>query len=220
MFRLLLAALVAPLLVLASPVSLSKRTSGRATYYQVGLGACGQYNQPGDFIVALNAAQFEVGGGYPSPQCFRRINIHYGGKTASAVVMDECPYGACNYGDLDLSEGLFTFFAPTSAGVFYMEWEFEGEGGAPPPPPPPPPPPQEPTSVYTPPPEVHTPPPSSETPVHTPTPSSSSTEAAVTAESVNTDTPQNNAPATGDALAGLGIAAGRLVNMLNIAHAG
>ncbi|PVF95567.1 hypothetical protein CPB86DRAFT_671622, partial [Serendipita vermifera] len=86
-------------------------------------GACGQYNVPSDFIVALNAAQFEIGG-YPSPQCGRGITIHYGGRSAHATVMDECPFGACNFGDLDLSQGLFEYFAPTSAGVFYMEWEF------------------------------------------------------------------------------------------------
>lgn len=50
MFGLLVAALAAPLLALAAPMELSKRTPGRATYYQVGLGACGQYNVPGDFV--------------------------------------------------------------------------------------------------------------------------------------------------------------------------
>ena len=50
MFGLLIAALAAPLLAFAAPVQHSKRTPGRATYYQVGLGACGQYNTPGDFV--------------------------------------------------------------------------------------------------------------------------------------------------------------------------
>jgi hypothetical protein len=50
MFGLLFAALAAPLLALAAPVQHSKRTPGRATFYQVGLGACGQYNNPGDFV--------------------------------------------------------------------------------------------------------------------------------------------------------------------------
>jgi hypothetical protein len=50
MFGFLIAALAAPLLALAAPVELSKRTPGRATYYQVGMGACGQWNNPGDFV--------------------------------------------------------------------------------------------------------------------------------------------------------------------------
>lgn len=37
MFKLLLAALAAPLLALAAPVEIQKRTPGRATYYAVGL---------------------------------------------------------------------------------------------------------------------------------------------------------------------------------------
>ncbi|KAH8107177.1 hypothetical protein BXZ70DRAFT_281371 [Cristinia sonorae] len=42
--------------------------NARFTFYDVGLGACGKYNQPGDFIVALTAQQF--GDGYPGPnQC-------------------------------------------------------------------------------------------------------------------------------------------------------
>jgi len=125
MFRLLFAALSAPLLAFAAP-ALQKRTPGRATYYAVGLGACGQYNVPSDFIVALNQPQFETGG-YPSTQCFRGITINYNGKSAHATVMDECPSGGCSYGDLDMSEGLFTFFEPTSTGVFYMDWSFDGD---------------------------------------------------------------------------------------------
>lgn len=60
-----------------------------------------------DFIVALNSPQF--GGGYPGPNCGRAITISYGGKTANAVVRDQCP--GCGYGDLDFSRGLFNYFA-------------------------------------------------------------------------------------------------------------
>lgn len=60
-----------------------------------------------DFIVALNSPQF--GGGYPGPNCGRALTISYGGKTTTAVVRDQCP--GCGYGDLDMSRGLFNFFA-------------------------------------------------------------------------------------------------------------
>ncbi|OCF36537.1 hypothetical protein I316_01787 [Kwoniella heveanensis BCC8398] len=106
-------------------VSLEKRAtySGRATYYAVGLGACGWHNNPSDFIVAQNSAQY--GGGYPGPNCGRSITISYGGKQVSATIADECP--TCDYGGLDLSEGLFTQFADTGAGVFYMSWWYNDE---------------------------------------------------------------------------------------------
>jgi len=153
-------------------------TSARFTYYAVGLGACGQYNQPNDWIVALNVPQY--GNGYPGPQCFKSITIQYGGKTAVAMIMDECE--ACPYGGLDFSEGLFSYFSDLSAGVLYGTWWFnDGSGGGgggggdttttswtptttw-----------QEPTTTSTP---DYTPPPTSSTPDYTPTTTPSSTPA-------------------------------------------
>lgn len=110
----------------AGNVQLHKRFGGaRWTYYDVGLGACGQYNVATDFIVALNTPQF--GSGYPGPNCFKTITMSYGGKTTTATIMDECP--GCPYGGLDLSRGLFQFFAPESVGVIYAEWYFGSGGG-------------------------------------------------------------------------------------------
>lgn len=111
-------------------MQLHKRFSNaRFTYFAVGLGACGRYNVPSDFIVALNAAQF--GGGYPGPNCFKSITISFGGKSAQATIMDQCP--GCPYGGLDLSVGLFRYFSDLSAGVIHGEWHFNGGGGSPPP---------------------------------------------------------------------------------------
>ncbi|CEL52352.1 hypothetical protein RSOLAG1IB_00892 [Rhizoctonia solani AG-1 IB] len=107
--------------------NLQKRFSGTATYYQTGTGACGQFNNPGDFIVALNSAQY--GGGYPGPNCFKAISICAKGKCVGATIVDECP--TCGYGSLDLSQGLFEQFASTDAGVFQMTWSFADGGGEP-----------------------------------------------------------------------------------------
>ncbi|EKM83012.1 hypothetical protein AGABI1DRAFT_111543 [Agaricus bisporus var. burnettii JB137-S8] len=97
----------------------------RWTFYDVGLGACGKTNVPSDFIVALNSPQF--GGGYPGPHCFQTITMKYGGKTAKAQIMDQCP--GCPYGGLDLSRGLFDFFASEDLGVIYGSWSFGDSGG-------------------------------------------------------------------------------------------
>ncbi|KAG1835284.1 hypothetical protein EV424DRAFT_1360124 [Suillus variegatus] len=94
--------------------------NARFTFYDVGLGACGQYSSPNDFIVALNVAQY--GGGYPGPQCFKSITIWYGDKTAQATIMDKCM--GCPYGGLDFSESLFSYFASESGGVLYGSWRF------------------------------------------------------------------------------------------------
>ncbi|KAH8999538.1 RlpA-like double-psi beta-barrel-protein domain-containing protein-containing protein [Lactarius akahatsu] len=97
---------------------LAKRfANARFTYYVDGTGACGHYNKPSDFIVALNAAQY--GGG---EYCGKTITMTYGGKSTQAVIVDRCP--GCPYGGLDLSQGLFSFFASTDLGTIYGEWVF------------------------------------------------------------------------------------------------
>ncbi|KAF5365618.1 hypothetical protein D9758_003187 [Tetrapyrgos nigripes] len=113
-------------------VNVYKRFDGtRWTFYDVGLGACGKTNTENDFIVALNTPQY--GSGFPGPNCFKSITMSYNGKTTNAVIMDECP--GCPYGGLDLSRGLFKFFAPESEGVLTGNWWFNdgsdsgGNGG-------------------------------------------------------------------------------------------
>ena len=77
--------------------------------------------------MALNSAQF--GSGYPGPNCGRSITISANGKQVQATIADQCP--SCGYGELDLSEGLFTQFAGTGAGVFDMTWWYNSGSGSP-----------------------------------------------------------------------------------------
>ncbi|KAH7912138.1 RlpA-like double-psi beta-barrel-protein domain-containing protein-containing protein [Hygrophoropsis aurantiaca] len=155
---------------------LSKRqtfTGARFTYFADGLGACGIYSQPTDYIVALNSDQYGSGG-----YCFQMITITYGGQTTQAQIVDECP--GCGWGELDFSQGLFEYFADTSVGEIYGTWWFDNgapaSSSAPPPPPsttwqPPPPsttwqPPPPPSTTWQPPPPSTTwspPPPSTST---------------------------------------------------------
>ncbi|ESK93024.1 expansin family protein [Moniliophthora roreri MCA 2997] len=153
--------------------------NARFTFYDAGLGACGKTNSNSDFIVALNAPQWNGGN-----NCWKMITISYGGKTAQAQVTDLCP--SCDWGMLDLSRGLFDHFASEDLGVIHGQWWFN-EGGdnnsggndngadhdqqateppkttttdAPPPPPTttssPPPPPPPPATTSTPPPPTTT----------------------------------------------------------------
>ncbi|WAR56158.1 hypothetical protein PtB15_7B3 [Puccinia triticina] len=87
---------------------------GRATFYDPGLGACGQTNGPGDFIVALNQAQYTA-----NKWCNKKIKIFFGGKSTEATIVDECP--GCPENGLDMSPSLFEFFASKDVGVFYMD---------------------------------------------------------------------------------------------------
>jgi hypothetical protein len=97
---------------------LSKRFDhAKMTFYDVGLGACGRTNQPADFVVALNAAQYDSG-----HHCGQRIQIRANGKTAVAQVVDRCT--GCEGHGLDLSKGLFSHFADANDGVFVATWDF------------------------------------------------------------------------------------------------
>jgi len=156
---------------------LQKRTNGQATWFNVGLGACGQWSQPSDFIVALNSDMY--GSGYPGPHCFETITITGLGKSTTAVIMDECP--TCNYGDLDMSTGLFQFFTNLGVGEFPIVWWYGGSDDKPSPPPPPPPP----TSTH-------------HTTHHTSTkPTSTSTSTHDTASSASTTTSSDASNPTG-----------------------
>ncbi|KAG2154879.1 RlpA-like double-psi beta-barrel-protein domain-containing protein-containing protein, partial [Suillus clintonianus] len=78
-------------------------------------GACGTFNNPGDFIVALNSCEFDGGS-----HCFQTITLTVNGMSTQAQITDECP--GCPCGGLDLSQGLFEFFAPTSVGELSGSW--------------------------------------------------------------------------------------------------
>ncbi|KIY71615.1 hypothetical protein CYLTODRAFT_110292 [Cylindrobasidium torrendii FP15055 ss-10] len=100
-------------------------------------GACGGYNSGNEFVVAMSAQDWEGGA-----HCGKQITININGKSTQATIVDECM--GCPSGDLDFSEGLFTFFSPTDAGVVHGDWSY-GNGA-----------PATTSSVYTPPPETTT----------------------------------------------------------------
>jgi len=100
--------------------ALEKRFDGaQFTYYAAGLGACGKVNTASDFIVALNAPQFDGGS-----HCFQTITITVNGKSIQAQITDRC--AGCGYGGLDFSSGLFDFFGSESLGVLTGSWVFGG----------------------------------------------------------------------------------------------
>ncbi|EIW74617.1 plant expansin [Coniophora puteana RWD-64-598 SS2] len=107
-------------LATSNETSLTKRVDHddqRMTWFDVGLGACGQISTPDQHI--YGTGKF----------CGREITISSGGKNTTAIVVDSCP-GCPQYG-LDLSVGLFGFFAPTSDGVIYGDWHFDWVGFVP-----------------------------------------------------------------------------------------
>lgn len=102
----------------------------RATWWTVGEVACGGSYSTDGFWVALSQESFGYTGN--SQYCNRPIVISYGGRTANAVIKDSCV--ACSNWSpwaLDLSTGLFEFFAPLSVGVLSIDWSFTDGQNAP-----------------------------------------------------------------------------------------
>jgi len=181
--------------------------NNRYTWYDVGLGACGNWNVESDFIVAMNSGRFQQNGGYsqyPPCICGMQIQISYGGSTQNAVVQDECP--TCpGIGDLDLSKGLFSSLAGLGAGelwggswtVLYDPCNPNGN-----------PPPQQPAPAPAPSPSQDPPPSSSQNPTTTTPGSSSSSSSAPPSSSSDIknveDAPGQNLQGLTNAVMGLG----------------
>ncbi|KAI5119460.1 hypothetical protein M0805_007194 [Coniferiporia weirii] len=129
---------VLPLAVTATPAAVNENTfefnitaharglqkrvdDAQLTFYDIEVGiptACGAFYQNSDFVVALDIDLYGTG-----QDSFRTITITAEGKTATAQIVDECP--TCPNGGLDLTEGLFSFFADLSAGVLTGSWNFD-----------------------------------------------------------------------------------------------
>ncbi|KAG5722863.1 hypothetical protein E4T56_gene6058 [Termitomyces sp. T112] len=114
-FAACLAALFSVLTLAAPAPALEKRDhSGKAVWFNVGLGSCGQTNVDSDYIVALNPKTY-AGGAH----CGKKIRItdKATGVSAIATVRDTCP--GC-----DMSPSLFSHFESLDKGTFKVEWNF------------------------------------------------------------------------------------------------
>ncbi|KZT10252.1 uncharacterized protein LAESUDRAFT_734785 [Laetiporus sulphureus 93-53] len=135
-----LAFLVVALSALASTVSaspiaanatevLDKRVThdGKATWYNVGLGACGYTDTDNKPIVAISHLIYGSGG-----NCNQWIAItnKANGVTKYGQTRDECM--GCGQSDIDLSPSLFeSLGADLGKGVLQVEWHFENKAWSP-----------------------------------------------------------------------------------------
>lgn len=104
-----------------SPASVDTRAaaasySGQMTYFNPGLGACGQTNGDNDAVAAVSTGVYSSGGA-----CGKTATIHYNGKSTTAKVVDLCP--SCATGNIDVSPSVFQKLSPLSAGRVDVTWE-------------------------------------------------------------------------------------------------
>ncbi|KAF7289192.1 hypothetical protein MIND_01380300 [Mycena indigotica] len=100
----------------------AQHTGIRMTNYYAGLGACGEWNNDQQYIVAISHLNYNNG-----QYCGKEISISYQGKTANAKIVDECM--GCPEWGLDLSQSLFGHFVggvqnDLNVGVINADWSF------------------------------------------------------------------------------------------------
>jgi expansin (peptidoglycan-binding protein) len=104
----------------------TRAVSGRFTYYNPGLGACGQSHSDSDYVVALNYVDFDphTPNGNPNNNdlCGRRIRASYNGKSVDVTIVDRCP--GCPQGGLDFSPAAFQALASLDVGVIQGTWDY------------------------------------------------------------------------------------------------
>ncbi|KAJ3763347.1 hypothetical protein EV360DRAFT_78419 [Lentinula raphanica] len=148
----------APIAVRRSKVLVDRRDasssgtkySGDATYYEPGLGACGETNAPGDPIVAVAASTFDKYPGATSnpnklvfswqllktcsdfssfiissnPICNKPITIYYGSKSVTATITDRCA-GCAGEADIDMTSSLFqSLVGDLGKGRVSITWKY------------------------------------------------------------------------------------------------
>lgn len=93
-----------------------KSMSGDATYYDVGLGSCGESNSNNDMVAALSK---DLMGGDNS-YCGQKISIKGDSGSVSVKVVDTCP--SCDKGSIDLSPAAFKKLGDLGEGRIPITW--------------------------------------------------------------------------------------------------
>ncbi|KAI0965462.1 RlpA-like double-psi beta-barrel-protein domain-containing protein-containing protein [Xylaria arbuscula] len=94
----------------------SQDFTGDITYYQPGLGACGETSTDSEAVVALSTSQYDG-------NCGKTMTITKDGKTATAKVVDKCM--SCASGSIDVSSTVFQSLVDLSVGRTTVTWSFD-----------------------------------------------------------------------------------------------
>lgn len=98
--------------------------TGDITFYEVGLGACGQTNQDSDLVIALPWG-FMGTQSNGNPYCNKQVKITNGQYTSTATVVDKCM--GCTGMSIDCSPSLFSALTGDNMGlgrVSGVTWSF------------------------------------------------------------------------------------------------
>ncbi|KAI9475419.1 MAG: RlpA-like double-psi beta-barrel-protein domain-containing protein-containing protein [Benjaminiella poitrasii] len=101
-----------------APIEARGSMSGDATYYDVGLGSCGDTNSNDEMVVALSSDL--MGDSAGSSYCGKSITVKSKSGSVKVKVVDTCP--GCSKEDVDLSPSAFEKIAKLSEGRVSVTW--------------------------------------------------------------------------------------------------
>ncbi|ORY73460.1 RlpA-like double-psi beta-barrel-protein domain-containing protein-containing protein, partial [Protomyces lactucae-debilis] len=99
--------------------------SGEATYYNLGLTACGQTYTDSDMVAAISFPLFNrdsPANPNLAPSCGKKIKVMRGGKSVVVQIRDKCE--ACKEYDVDLSPAAFNQLGVEQEGRFPITWQY------------------------------------------------------------------------------------------------
>ncbi|KAI8640729.1 RlpA-like double-psi beta-barrel-protein domain-containing protein-containing protein [Parasitella parasitica] len=113
MLVLLVAGQAAPV----SSIQARNSMSGDATYYDVGLGSCGDTSSDNEMIAALSSSLMS---GSNSDLCGKSITVKHSSGSVTLKIVDSCP--GCSEGDVDMSKTAFKKLGKLGQGRIPISW--------------------------------------------------------------------------------------------------
>lgn len=97
---------------------------GDATYYNLGLTACGEVFHNSDYVAAIAFSYWTTPNPNKDPMCYKRARVTdpTNGKSIVVAIKDKC--SGCKLGDIDLSPTAFEQFRNKDVGRFTVSWDF------------------------------------------------------------------------------------------------
>lgn len=98
--------------------------TGDATYYNLGMTACGQNFTDKDYVAAIAFSYWTTPNPNVDPMCQKHAKVidPTNGKSITVAIKDKC--GACKRDDIDLSPTAFEQFRNLDVGRFTVSWDF------------------------------------------------------------------------------------------------
>jgi hypothetical protein len=106
----------------------SEAKTGRLTYYNLGLTACGTWHSNEEFVAAVGRSYWTTANPNIDPMCQKTATVTdpSSGKSVTVAIKDIC--GSCTANDIDLSPSAFKALRPLDVGMFTANWDFIVDG--------------------------------------------------------------------------------------------